>query len=1755
MNRLRTLTLGLLLVFVAGACTADGKLNLPRSGAAFSPYIAGLSPNEFEDRYLPWWRGMDPLYEPSAMTNILPMDARCPLRFDYTRYTNDPGQDARPEIKNNATDGVYLTDVIGNRGFYHRTGRLEALLVVYGTARKTTTDTTYTCAGPTSAANRVYLPIRIDMRSGAYIIEGWTQPAATIELAASLASQSSRVKKDSGGQWEDADTEQIYSPLRLTRFQITEGNIQRVLNYARIKEASSGGAATARRIHWFRVSDLAPYYRSKAPSANPGCAAAYAFAVDYESYKGLCALDSTVLPIAAKDAASIYSDLYVDRMGRMGDPNTSAESIATDDGCVSNANAGNCTILQGGAGSNSLKNDWEIVEQQLAIINATASSKGGIGANCDDATDSRPSSCTGDQLKRAQAFAVIRDLFTERGATSALVDGISALPDGFGSIDRANSDVIGVIAGHGQAAWDDTVAALRNGPAVKRFGSFVGETSELGNIDKDDTATVTPSFVLSDVGATTEAQEAWLREHSALFGGSAQSVSLMRFKTSTSDTGAVFGIGGSEGSGPSAGVLSYHQGPLGRIAISVSGGTLRNEGVTYTTDFLPLHAIGRTSAEGVSARESYWAIDPRNILQAINDFIVGIYQGTFGAALTELSSFAVDGILATPGLNRFELDLAYSAPDRPIYQTNDNVDTKLLEETEYANIPASIAELTGSKAACTYAQYAGLLNAPGNDDGKNPSTFVYPENKDPKVDPTVLHSVEECYVNNTVFGLFQLSRGLTLILFLVLIARFFIRLGTGREREMTIMGFFARAMIALAVILGPEIILQLGAAIISEAITLTNFFGTQLSGGRPYSYLWLFGAYLSRADVTAVNVFSLMLLAPFSILGLAILSIVTFLRSVFTIAIIAISPFWMIDLLYRNESRFFNRSLLLMMRLYLIPILTLITLMFLFLFFPASTDLSDSQTNFGFFAAILGLLAILLVVFVPIWASNKLVGAFGDQVLGRISKALKSANDSKKADFLEAGMRGEKGLKKFRDDLASGALELEREEKRRLNAEKSAKRLPAGGSKKEDEATEDGKPAEDGKKTVGTLLAGAGKTAGLIRAARAAIGAEASRPRTIAERMKALQAGGLKGAAVKGLGTGAKLTAWTARTASEMMVGNELADTKGYADTKLAAARSSLYARLAAAGVMSTTGEIRTDTAQGRLAAAGLEIAGQARSEVAGYAAARLAIARNTFMSGVNAERRYLAASASIESTRVEVAELDAALAAGTLREDEARAAQSRVTTLREQIATNERIQLESAAAIAAARSSSTAAIGGAVMRLRESSVATELFGATPDAAARSSVEAQAAAADAVLRHLDVDLEQLRLEERAATAAGDAAGQRAAQRAIAERTAFRTAVEAEREVLFDDAARRAVGADVDATIRGAEVAADAFAAMGRAGGSRARLRNTAAETELATLDEQISAIDAREASYREMRERGVILTDAPDFEAERSVLVARRATLADEATRTGALVADATTARTVLERWSRAAAGILPDGRPALSGASFSDAGAVAGAFAAGALAGAAGIVAGSATLDAGRSAGSSIGAALDARVADLVGPAPTSSAAPLPATADLPAPNLPRPGTAPLPTHRRPAPASATPSGRPAPATDVPSIRTGTPVRSAAPVTATGGRVAEPVTPVDEPVAAAPAPAAVAVVELAPERAAVEPSTETVVAYISPDWPSLLRSAPVDTIDEAVRAGIENGDELARTIGNEGVELLREGDGVASLRESLAGMIAGSED
>lgn len=1684
MKRLRKLVLVLAALFVAAGCTADGKLAIAQSGASFAPFMAGMSADEFEG-YLAWWRGSGASYEPRSTTNLLPIDPRCPLRFDYDLYRAQQG--GRPEISpSTATDGIYLQDVTYGNGFFHRTDRVEALFVLYGTTQAGNSATAYSCAGPDDDRRKSYVPVRINLRDGTYIIEGWVNPSATVEVEATLAAASAPVKKDSGGVWDDAAVDEIYSPLRLTRFALTDENIARVLAYARIKEGSAGGKATARRIHWFRVSDLAPYYRSLGKG---GCAAAYAFYETFAAFdkeaKGLCALGG---PLAigrnGQGASSITSDLYLDKMGRMGDTANAVESVGRDDNCNASATSGVCSILQGGSDSGGgvgSENDWEFVARQLAIINGTASAKGSSGQAC---TDGR--SCSDPAKRRAAAIAAIRDRFRDRGAILEFTSGASSIPAELGGA-IPDTDVIGIIAGHGQEGWDDSKEALEQSPALKRFGSFVGSTATTA----PDTAIVTPSFVISEVGATTEAQQAWLEQHSALFGGSATRASLMRFRTSSGET---------------LNELSYRQGPIGRISIRVTGGTLRGEGVTYVSDYLPYHAIGRPGGEGQSLTESYLPFDPRAIVQALNGFIVSVYEGTLGAAMAELSSSAVDGILATPGLNRYELDLSYSTPDRPIYQLNGNVDQALLRETSLGELPAKLKTLEPTVAACTYAAANGILNGPGNDDEINPTAFVYPEGTDTDKTPSALRSVTECYVGNPVYGLFEIGRAISLILFMVLVARFFFRLGTGREREMGIMGFFARAAIAMAIILGAALILQIGATIVSEAITLTNFFGTQLSGGRPYSYLWLFGGYLSRADVTAVNVFSLFLLAPFTVLGLLVLAIVTFLRSAFTVAIIAISPFWVIDLLYHNDAKFFNRSLLLMMRLYLIPVLTLVTLMFLFLFFPASTDLAKSQTEFGILSAVLGLAAILLVIIVPIWGANQLVGRFGDRIIGGLNKALKGARDSQKADFLEAGMRGEEGLKKFRSDIASGAVEKEREEQRKVTAEATAKRLAAGGK--------GGKP-EGGPGAGGSLAAGAAAAAGLIGGARGLIGAERGRPKTIAERLKAMSGGvsspGQAGASA--LGVASKLGTWTAKAAARGMVGAEVAATRGYAEAKLEDTKTAMVARLAAAGVVDASGAARLDTAQGRLAAAALEIGGQAKSEIAAYTTTKLTGARSAFLASVDAEQRYLAASAGVETAQVETADLQARLEAGTLGDGEARDAQTRIVTLAGEIATAERTRLESAAIMAAASSSATAAVGRTFVDLRRSAVGQAVFGATEADLARTEAEANATAAAAVARRIDEDTLTLRAEELACRNTGDSAGAERAAAAIAARAELRAAVEVERAAFLDDAARRTLGAAADISTEIATARTTAGRLMGRAGGTKARQKVVEAEAQIAAADAELAAVAEQESSYRDMADRGLTLTDTPDFEARRAAIVTRRSAASATIASATATMEAASTARRTAEIWNRAASGRLPDGSPARSTASFAPAAALAGTVVLGAIGGAAGFTP-AVTDSIGRSTGAAIGAALDARV---FGGEPLAPRTPAPtAESRLRAAAGVAPLT-PLPTVVRTSPEPAAPvMGRftPAPSADAP--------LPPAPVTTA---------PVVVP---SPAPAA----------------ADPVTAAASTDWATLLATGSIDTIAETVRAGIAAGDQTAAAIGSEGVALLREAAGTGietEIRATLA--------
>ena len=206
---------------------------------------------------------------------------------------------------------------------------------------------------------------------------------------------------------------------------------------------------------------------------------------------------------------------------------------------------------------------------------------------------------------------------------------------------------------------------------------------------------------------------------------------------------------------------------------------------------------------------------------------------------------------------------------------------------------------------------------------------------------------------------------------------------------------------AMALIFGMNVIISLLSRIVAETILVTDMFGSQLSGGAPYSHLWLFANYLSAPNQDA-GVFLLLLLAPFAIIGLFILLIVNWLRIGFSIVIILLSPIWIISLMADPSMRLFYTGLKTMLRLYLIPLTSLVVLLALFLIGRMlGIDASSGGDAVG---AIVGMLMLIALAVIPIFLSKYVVAAPLGAIQGMITASLKAADESSLNRALASGM-------------------------------------------------------------------------------------------------------------------------------------------------------------------------------------------------------------------------------------------------------------------------------------------------------------------------------------------------------------------------------------------------------------------------------------------------------------------------------------------------------------------------------------------------------------------------------------------------------------------------------------------------------------------------------------------------------------------------------------------------------------------------------
>jgi hypothetical protein len=162
----------------------------------------------------------------------------------------------------------------------------------------------------------------------------------------------------------------------------------------------------------------------------------------------------------------------------------------------------------------------------------------------------------------------------------------------------------------------------------------------------------------------------------------------------------------------------------------------------------------------------------------------------------------------------------------------------------------------------------------------------------------------------------------------------------------------------------------------------------------------MFSAYLNSPPAGA-NPFALILMAPFTIVGLFVVAIIGWVRLVFAALVVAMSPIWVANLLSAREPRFFYTSLMLLLRLYVIPIMALILMLAIFLllgsnesFFGGSEDLVSIPR------AIIGMVILVVIAIAPIFLAKAVIEKIGTPIKSSIQGALSAADDERAENFL-----------------------------------------------------------------------------------------------------------------------------------------------------------------------------------------------------------------------------------------------------------------------------------------------------------------------------------------------------------------------------------------------------------------------------------------------------------------------------------------------------------------------------------------------------------------------------------------------------------------------------------------------------------------------------------------------------------------------------------------------------------------------------------
>jgi hypothetical protein len=754
----------------------------------------------------------------------------------------------------------------------------------------------------------------------------------------------------------------------------------------------------------------------------------------------------------------------------------------------------------------------------------------------------------------------------------AMAERLNGIPANMRDVGGAiASDVFGVVANNGQTARDYIYGRLGlvSGKAdpfvsITEQGGFVGQIASLSEITSGavDAITLSPSYVYSEVIDATGACEAF-RDGSFLIGdlrdgycpgstgptdASGARVRVMAFSTAPESL-------------PGGTRLGYKQAPLTKITItvtdSIAGGA--NQSI-YRSDWLPTRIVNRQSPASIDVNAGSDILsDPiGTITRGIEDWLYGIYRSTAGSWVSGLARGAAGNLIAVPAMEVYSI--RFVAPDgTPIFRLSDAVvdgedpDSAIrgteqeallyvfgdgsLDDSVSRNRAMGDPEATDEKARlgvgwteltyeCTARARAGTIGQPP---GATESGSVVDFRSLIAVSNGGDFSVAACYQLNPIRVAYDIVRSFGLFIAIAALCFYVIRRQIGVDTGVRPVAYATRWAGAVAVIFGIDIVARILGNVVGEAIVLTNIIGTQISGGAPYSHLWLFTSYLSTVQPGEGNIIVLLVMAIPSLIGLIFAFMVNAIRYGLTVVMMIIAPVWVVAILFGRSSRAFYGAIAFLLRLYLIAILSIL---FLLLLFAARRFIGlEDEASGNILSAVLNIVSLVAIALVP-WKLSAVLGqAVIEPLVGTLRGAINRADAIAGEDVMSA-LTGKK---------STGNTQTEKIDAKRIGdgmANEAAKRASADGA------------------NGGSTTPGSGEP-----------GSETGRPKSVTERLASI-AGGLAAAGSK---------------AKEILSDPAKALSDGYAKSKEAAA--ALPGRItsaasAAAAKMSDTAKTRLEQAR-----------------------------------------------------------------------------------------------------------------------------------------------------------------------------------------------------------------------------------------------------------------------------------------------------------------------------------------------------------------------------------------------------------------------------------------------------------------------------------------------------------------------------------------------------------------------------------------------